>query len=194
MSMQIKASKAQGDPGLFGDILGKVTGIAASFVPGPVGGLVRGLQQKIFPSRQPTSSSLPVPAPRAAPQLDLPGPGGGWKPSVGITSPRQSPSNAFAGGTQLIRQEQMWTDTTPAIGCPKGFKPNKSGYYRRIRTPGNPQGIVSYIEPGSRCVKIRRRNPANPRAADRAVSRIESAKRFAKRMGRVTIRKKCDSK
>jgi hypothetical protein len=83
-------------------------------------------------------------------------------------------------------------DATPAIGCPQGYKPNKSGYYRRIRSPGNPEGSVYYIMPKSRCVKVRKRNAANPKAADRAVSRIESAKRFATRMNRITVRKKCD--
>ena len=89
---------------------------------------------------------------------------------------------------------QVGVDATPAIGCPKGYKPNKSGYYRTIKSPGNPEGGVFYIQPGSRCVKIRRRNPANPRAADRALGRIKSAKRFATKMGAVTIRSTCGCK
>ena len=95
-------------------------------------------------------------------------------------------------GTVTMPTGQVGVDATPAIGCPQGYKPNKSGYYRRIKTPYDPVGQVYYIQPGSRCVKIRRRNAANPRAADRAVSRIQSAKRFATKMNRITVRKKCD--
>ncbi|GAG96208.1 unnamed protein product, partial [marine sediment metagenome] len=38
-------------------------------------------------------------------------------------------------------------------------------------------------------VKNRRRNPLNPRALDRSLSRITSAKRASKKLSRVTIRK-----
>lgn len=68
------------------------------------------------------------------------------------------------------------------IGCPAGHRPNKTSYFLKDGT---------FVPKGSRCVKIRRRNPNNPRALSRAISRIESAKKAQKRISRVTIRKKC---
>jgi len=69
----------------------------------------------------------------------------------------------------------------PAIGCAKGHHPNKSDYFLRDGT---------FVPAGSRCVKDRRRNPLNVRAASRAISRIASAKTATASLGRVTIRKK----
>jgi hypothetical protein len=43
-------------------------------------------------------------------------------------------------------------------------------------------------------VKNRRRNPLNPKAASRAISRLESAKRAVKDLGRVSIRKRTTCK
>lgn len=185
MSLQIKASKAQGDPGLFGFLgkaVGTLTGVATSFIPGPAGAIARGLQRKVFGGGAPTRA---LPQPSVLPAL----------PTAATYTRSAVP---FVGETMNLAQQGTGTaievavDATPAIACPKGYKPNKSGYYRRIKTPYDPVGQVYYIQPKSRCVKIRKRNAANPRAADRAISRIESAKRFAKRMNRVTIRKTCE--
>ena len=85
---------------------------------------------------------------------------------------------------------EVYADTVPAgggIGCPPGYRPNKSSYY--MQSPG---GSVVFIEKGMKCVKIRRRNSLNPRALDRAISRVGSAKKAAAKLGRITIRKKCD--
>lgn len=195
MSLAIAAAKPQGDPGLFGFLgkaVGTLTGVATSFIPGPAGAIARGLQRKVFggggqPAMRP--SVMPVPQPRQIGSVM----NGAYRPDV----PRGRGLGGFAQAQQPVpAQIQMPTngvgvDATPAIGCPKGYKPNKSGYYRRIKSPGNPEGSVFYIHPESRCVKIRRRNPANPRAADRALGRIKSAKRFASKMGAVTIRDTC---
>lgn len=48
--------------------------------------------------------------------------------------------------------------------CPKGFRLNKSTYY--IQSSGE------LVQPRTRCVKIRRRNPDNGRAARHAASRL----------------------
>lgn len=63
---------------------------------------------------------------------------------------------------------------TGMMSCPAGHRPNKSSYFLKDGT---------YVEKGSVCVRIRRRNPFNPRALDRAMSRLESAGRGAKRLG-----------
>lgn len=201
MSLQIKVAKAQGDPGLFG-FLGKAVGtiarVGASFVPGPAGAIARTLTSKIFGGAQPAAPTALPTAVRTLPPIM----NGGFLGTVAARAraaalpqyvPPALPESAFAPqGTITMPTGEVGFDTTPAIGCPQGYKPNKSGYYRRIRSPGNPEGSVFYIAPKSRCVKIRKRNPANPRAADRAVNRIQSAKRFATKMNRITIRKKCD--
>jgi len=75
------------------------------------------------------------------------------------------------------------------LACPSGYHPNKSDYFLRDGT---------FVAKGSRCVKNRRRNPFNPRAADRAYSRMKSAKRaadkiekfFGARTNRQTLRAK----
>ena len=67
----------------------------------------------------------------------------------------------------------------PAVACPQGHHANRSDYFLRDG---------SFVAKGTRCVKNRRRNPLNPRAASRAISRITSAKRATKMLGRITIR------
>lgn len=44
------------------------------------------------------------------------------------------------------------------------------------------------VEKGTRCVSNRRRNPLNPRALNRAVSRVAAAKRYAKLLDRIEIK------
>ena len=61
-----------------------------------------------------------------------------------------------------------------------GYHWNKTGYFLKDGT---------WVAPGTKEVKNRRRNPLNPRALDRSISRITSAKRASKKLSRVTIRK-----
>lgn len=68
------------------------------------------------------------------------------------------------------------------LACPRGFHPNKSDYYTS----------EGYVAEGTKCVRDRRRNPLNPGAASKAISRISAAKRATRALGRVTIRKSCD--
>ncbi len=72
-----------------------------------------------------------------------------------------------------------------AIGSPAGYHVNKSDYFLKDGT---------FIPAGSRWVKNRRRNPLNPRAASRAVGRIESLKKATARFSNITIKKKCCKK
>ena len=66
-----------------------------------------------------------------------------------------------------------------------GYHWNKSGYFLKDG---------SWIAAGTKEVKNRRRNSLNPRALDRALSRVTSAKRASKKLGRVTIRKAASCK
>lgn len=189
MSLAIAAAKPQGDPGLFGFLgkaVGTVTGLAASFIPGPAGAIARTLQSRIFGGGT-TARPLPQAMP-PLPSIQQYTPPPSFKPelrarTMGTGSMPQLPPG--------VSEERLITDITPAIACPKGYRPNKSAYYRRLKTPGNPDGQLIYVTPKSRCVRIRKRNAANPRAADRAIGRIKSAKRFAKKMGSITIRETC---
>lgn len=70
-----------------------------------------------------------------------------------------------------------------AVGCPKGFHPNKSSYWRSDGGAG-----AEFVDEGSICVKDRRRNALNPRALTRAVGRVKSAKTANKILSRITIR------
>jgi hypothetical protein len=101
------------------------------------------------------------------------------------------PGDVFPGGDPFITPgpgavEPRARENAGAVngGCPSGYHPNKTGYYTQR----------GYVPKGSRCVKNRRRNPANPRANDRAISRVKSAKRYAATLGRITIRDKCPKK
>ena len=198
MSLAIQAARAQGDPGLFG-FLGKAVGtiarVGTSFLPGPVGAIARGVTSKL-PSFMPQPQARALPSVQTLPSVFTNRTFGAPPPTVAraksVVNGLELPFVQPPQGTFTPPTGQPGIDATPAIGCPKGYKANKAGYYRRIKTPGDPVGQVYYIEPGSRCVKIRKRNAANPRAADRALNRIQSAKRFATKMNRVTIRKKCD--
>lgn len=61
--------------------------------------------------------------------------------------------------------------------CPSGYHLNKSSYYRR-----GPGGQAVFIPEGTVYVKNRRRNPANPRALDRALGRLNAAKRLQNKL------------
>jgi hypothetical protein len=65
--------------------------------------------------------------------------------------------------------------------CPSGYHPNKAEYFLKNGTR---------IPEGTKCVRNRRRNPLNPRALDRAGSRVLSAKKAASWLARVSIPKK----
>ena len=82
------------------------------------------------------------------------------------------PSAILPGGDPFIT-------AGAAVACPQGHHANKSDYFLRDG---------SFVAKGTRCVKNRRRNPLNPRAASRAIARITSAKRATKMLGRITIR------
>lgn len=194
----VRPASYRGDPGLFGFIgkaVGAVTGIASKFLPGPLGaaaGLVSGLvtpkpRASIFPGRfgtrpttvatqMPVLRSLPAIGPRpVAPPMAV----NGAVPPGYQEATRQQPG--IRDGTQLFRDDALVT------ACPSGERPNKAPYFEYV----DAIDAVVFHPTGTKCVKIRRRNPFNPRAIDRAVSRITSGKRAAKKLSRITIRPKC---
>lgn len=187
MSLEIKVSRAEamGDPGLFGSILKGIGGAVGGFISGgPLGavsGAIRGIKGGKPRRRRPQI----LPARR----------GGRVRPGIGARmQQRRGPvrRQMFEGRISAfgpsVRMEEEFgpPGRNGAVGtkvaCPSGFRPNKSSYFLRDGT---------FVPEGTKCVKIRRRNPLNPRALDRAIGRVSSAKKAAKKLGRITIRKKC---
>jgi len=84
----------------------------------------------------------------------------------GVSAPRGQP---LTGGRAARERIFPGGETGLGTGCPSGHRPNKSDYFLRDGT---------FIAAGTRCVKNRRRNPANARATSRAISRINGAKRM----------------
>lgn len=123
--------------------------------------------------------------------------GGGQQPAQPVTRTpglsgvvqRILPGGAtgYETRTPAAAAAPMIAEPGMTIACPSGYRPNKSGYYV---ADGNGGGI--WVAPGTKCVKKRRRNSLNPRAASRAMSRIEGAKKASRSLDRFSIKcKKC---
>lgn len=158
MSIAIKSARmrtqgrigpaGRGDPGLFG-FLGRVARKAVSFIPG-VGPIASEVMGLAGIGRE-KARALPIQAlaPTGIP-IRAPAPG-----------VRAFIERGLPGGETGME--------TVSVACPSGYHANKADYYLKDG---------SYVAKGTRCVKNRRRNPMNPRAMSRAISRIDSGKRF----------------
>jgi len=190
MSLQVKAARGmatanarampgigyRGDPGLFG-FLGKVakgvTGFAGNVLPGPFGGISRALSSVLGnkapsrPARLPMQTTIPFNRPITT-----------FQPP-----PRFAEPSGFKRGIQQMLPGGRTGFEQVANGAPpSGYRLNKTSYFLNDGT---------YVPAGTRYVRIRKRNPANPRANSRAIARITSAKKYAATLGRITIRKTC---
>lgn len=181
MSLAIKAARAggrrfqtvdpRGDPGLFGAIGGALRGGFTSLISGgnPITGAVAGGVRGFRGGGKKGAPALPR------------GGGGGMLPVVpapGVTGLIQR--FAPGGSTGLVVQGPTAVASTNGGGCPSGSHPNKSDYFLRDG---------SFVPKGSRCVKNRRRNPMNPKALDRAISRVDSGKRLQSKLAEITTKK-----
>jgi len=118
-------------------------------------------------------------------------PGGFFNPDTGdCYTPVERPGTLAAiqrilpgGETGMMMPENgaapMAMRAGKASGWP-GYHWNKSDYFLRSG---------EFVPAGSRAVRNRRRNPANPRATSNAITRIKGAKRYAKSLSAITIRK-----
>lgn len=169
-----------GDPGLFGDIWGGIkkvggavlTGGAGLLTGGPVGA-ASGFLGGLLGGRTAKTSATPQLPPLLNPRTGTQG--------IAFSDPR-GPMRAtpgVAGAAQRFIPGGA-TGYEYAGPPPSGMRLNKSSYWLKDGT---------YVPAGTRYVKIRRRNPLNPKALDRAMGRITSAKRASKKLSRVTIRK-----
>lgn len=215
MSIAIKTARAgvmpspnfranRGDPGLFGFLgkaIGTVTGIASKILPGPLGGAA-GLVSRIVSPARPAPITMRT---QPAPTRQLPGVTQRQLPRItsingGYGRPMVQRNGAVV--TQEALKEKtmeqpgvqdgvtVYRDDALVTQCPKGMRPNKAPYFEFSEQIG----AVVFHPTGTKCVPYRRRNPLNPKAIDRAISRLESGKRAEKRLKRVTIRSKCPCK
>lgn len=193
MSLAMKRARAfpargrapQGDPGIFGGIVGAIKGGVTSLVTGgnPIAGAIKGGVEgfRDEPEQQPQRRSMPRRSPPRGVQVNPPF---GGLPGIGARiRPGSGPGFDFGVGQRTTRTAPAPTAApNGTIGCPSGFRPNKSDYFLRDGT---------FVPKGTRCVKIRRRNSLNPRALDRAISRVTSAKKASNKLSRIRIHKKC---
>ncbi len=169
-----------GDPGLFGGLAGALRGAIRGGLAGATGGILGGRAGAMRTREERARMGVPtmgVPmqlAPRGR------GPGRTRRQQRAGVGGRKRPG--VVGAMQRIVPGGETGFEVAQVACPSGFHANKSDYFLRDGT---------FVPKGSKCVRNRRRNPLNPRAASRAISRIKSAKNAAKMLSNVTIRKKC---
>jgi len=123
-------------------------------------------------------SCIAIPGARQPINLPFIGP-----PGMGI----DTPLGRYGLGEELAYPNGGGMFNTAAMQagkpCPiSGYHWNKSGYFLKSG---------EWVPAGTRMVRNRRRNPANPRATSNAIMRIKGAKRYAKSLSSISIRKKC---
>lgn len=156
-----------GDPGIFGSI-GRFLGGAVSSIPfvgGIAGGALTGLANAIDPVKTPPIAAMPGVGIQGLPTFQQ--------------APQKVPGVAGLLQRGIPGGETGYT--CPAGKPPSGYHVNKSSYWLMDGT---------FVPEGTKWVKNRRRNPANSRATNRAISRVASAKKHAQTLSRITIRAK----
>ena len=164
----------RGDPGFFGDLWGGIKGAVGGALTGNplniIGGAIRGAtgqKETVFTATPQLPPMMTMPISVAPPQQN-----GRQVPRPGAGAARFWPG----GDTGMMDDPSYQAGKASS----PGYHWNKSGYFLKDGT---------WVEKGTKQVKNRRRNPLNPRALDRSMSRITSAKRASKKLGRITIRK-----
>lgn len=185
MSLSLQAAKAggsayrrgvnAGDPGIFGAIGGalKTVGGAALGIAAGVGlpgaGAAQGLIKTISAAKQGSSVGMAIPNFTGGPAPAAPSKqSGGGSDFVA--------RGVFGDRATFSRGGRVFTETRAVAGCPKGYHPNKSAYYRKV------EGKTVFIPKGHVCVKNRSRNPLNARALRKAVGRIDAAKTWQSKL------------
>jgi hypothetical protein len=159
--------------GIFGSIGKVLAGIGGTILSGVpvVGDVLKGIAAGSLDSKK---SKTAGPAGNLNPQVSVAqfagsGPGMG---SGGGMFPNLPSLPMIGGGTPTSTGGTMvGTDAKPGVCAPGGYHWNKSGYWSNESNllPG-----ASWTPPGTKLVKNRKRNPYNPRAASRAMSRLAS--------------------
>ena len=180
MSMAIKRASYTGDPGFF-DIFKKVAAVGTSFIP-VVGGTISQAISSIG-TRGPTVAG-PGSVPTGGHQHHVRSPG--HEPHGELARSMRAAGTLPAAGFPAMVQRAVPGGQTGMMAPPTmngsmaGYHVNKSDYFLKSG---------EYVPAGTRWVRNRKRNPANARATSRAISRVVGAKRYAKSLGRITVRK-----
>lgn len=160
----------QGDFLGIGKALKKVAGFASNLLPGPLGVAARAIignrnvPGPISALRNPVAEQISATVVDRAYDIAT--------QPMGPVGVNQFPG-AAGPGVSLMPSGQL-------VPCQmKGYRVNKSGYYRHPR--GQPQAAV-YVPAKSVCVKTRRLNVANPRALRRAIRRAQGFAKLARRV------------
>lgn len=147
-------SSGSGDPGLFGNFFGGLAGAAKGIFAGStIGRALTGFKGGAGGTSRPLR-------PMAGP----PQPGGFALPRLPIPTSFAGPG-PVATGTAMTTTGGAGTAVVPIQ--PAGHHLNKTSYFLIDGT---------FVPARSRWVKNRRRNPLNPRALRRAISRIDAGK------------------
>ena len=204
MSMSNKLAKAgvmgdayMGDPGLFGNIwkgiksVGRVaTGVVGGLGIPVVSGVARTAGGILF-GPAPGTTTWPSAPPAPMPPGVMAMPGGvqmipSWAQQgspLQTAAPAPYATPGIMGSMQrAIPGGATGFQAPPQGGTMGGYHLNKTGYFLKSG---------QYIEPFSRWVKNRRRNPGNMRALSRSLGRIKSAKRMTKALSAISIRSSC---
>lgn len=169
----------RGDPGIFGAI-GKALGSVAKGVGKAAFGVVKGavaatpLGSAIIGGINAVGGGGRIGAPQSRTGINS----GTWQPPVilppiqgDFTDPNAMPEvSGYTGG-----------GTAVALCNTKGFHLNRKGYWKDDGPllPG-----AHWVPAGSACVKNRRMNPFNPRAASRAMRRLASLSKGMKSLNK----------
>jgi len=200
--------------------VGKIgLGVIGSVIPGPIGGAAKFARSRLFPGDArvniPGATTLPrVDIPGVIPQFPQAPPGisslsidprmttmpvsralappppgcppgrtmvGNQCVDFSAIAPGGVPFTIPAEGGMMNGPTELEMRAGKASGWP-GYHWNKSDYFLRSG---------EFVPAGTRAVRNRRRNPANPRATSNAITRIKGAKRYASSLSSISIRKKC---
>lgn len=190
MSAQIRSARSRysGDPGLF-DVIGKVVGGIGKIAGGAIGGLlsggpigaiggaVSGLAGAIGVKSGGAAQAVPVSKatlPTVSGKNTFALPQASALPGTGLQIPTITPvgtSSAPSSGASIGANGQL---------CLRGYHLNKSEYFHKR--------LQMVVQPGTACVKNRRMNPLNPRAASRAMRRLDGFSRATKSVERMMIK------
>lgn len=175
MSLQVKRSRMtsqgasrprypSGDPGLLGGLLGGIggflTGGPVGAVAGAIGGFKGGGSQP-----QPQRTGFPAPPGFGGPMPVRPTPG------LGGAVQRLLPGGRTGYEVQPMAQGGK---------APSGYHWNKSDYWLKDGT---------FVPKGTKLVKNRTRNAMNSKALNRALSRVNMAKRWQSKLSEITTGK-----
>lgn len=175
----IQRSQYAGDPGLL-SFLGKAAGaVVGAVVPGgkTIVSAVNMVGNALRPMQKMTGTSVSSPTMFAAPAPSLPSlPQGPQIGLVNINRPQMAPPLTMGPGNNGNQtQSGFGGQASTSAACPPGYHRNKHDYCSKK---------YGWIPAGSVCVKNRKRNPLNPRATSRAMSRLTSTRKAIKHIAK----------